>query len=74
MSPTIRNKYKYFPSTVQRAKDRRQNFIFAVCRLTYDDVTSNLISLAQTRVFIISPSFLLDIVDLNQSAPNSYYP
>ena len=29
---------------------------------------------AQTRVFIISPSFLLDTVNLNQSAPNSYYP
>ena len=27
MSPTIRHKYKYFHSTVQRAKDRQQNFI-----------------------------------------------
>ena len=32
MSPTIRRKYKYFHSTVQRAKDRRQKFHF--CRLT----------------------------------------
>ena len=31
MSPTIRHKYKYFHSTVQRAKDRRQKFHF--CRL-----------------------------------------
>ena len=43
MSPTIRRKYKYFHSTVQRAKDRRQKFHF--CGLTYDHVTSNLISL-----------------------------
>ena len=43
MSPTIRRKYKYFHSTVQRAKDRRQKFHF--CRLTYDHITSNLISL-----------------------------
>ena len=34
MSHTIRNKYKYFYSTVQRAKDRLQKFHF--CRLTFD--------------------------------------
>ena len=36
MSPTIRHKYKYFHSTVQRAKDRWQKFIlpFAVWRKT----------------------------------------
>ena len=34
MSPTIRHKYKYFHSTVQRAKDRRQKFHF--CRLKFD--------------------------------------
>ena len=34
MSPTIRQKYKYFQSTVQRAKDRRQKFHF--CRLSFD--------------------------------------
>ena len=28
MSPTIRHKYKYFHSTVQRAKDIRQKFHF----------------------------------------------
>ena len=33
MSPTIRHKYKYFHSTVQRAKDRRQKFHF--CRLLF---------------------------------------
>ena len=34
MSPTNRQKYKYFHSTVQRAKDRRQKFHF--CRLPFD--------------------------------------
>ena len=34
MSPTIRHKYKYFHSTVQRAKDRRKKFHF--CRLPFD--------------------------------------
>ena len=31
---TIRHKYNYFHSIVQRPKDRRKSFIFAVCRLT----------------------------------------
>ena len=34
MSPTIHPKYKYFHSTVQRAKYRRQKFHF--CRLLFD--------------------------------------
>ena len=34
MSPTIRHKYKYFHSTVQRAKNRRPKFHF--CRLPFD--------------------------------------
>ena len=34
MSPTIHHKYKYFHSTVQRAKDRGQKFHF--CRLPFD--------------------------------------
>ena len=34
MSVTNRHKYKYFHSTVQRAKDRRQKFHF--CRLPFD--------------------------------------
>ena len=34
MSPTIRHKYKYFHSTVQRAKDRQQKFHF--CRLPFE--------------------------------------
>ena len=34
MSNTIHVKYKYFHSTVQRAKDRRQKFHF--CRLPFD--------------------------------------
>ena len=34
MSPTIRHKYKYFHSTVQRAKERGRKFHF--CRLPFD--------------------------------------
>ena len=34
MSPNNRHKYKYFHSTVQQAKDRRQKFHF--CRLPFD--------------------------------------
>ena len=34
MSVTNRHKYKYFHSTVQRAKDRQQKFHF--CRLPFD--------------------------------------
>ena len=34
MSPAIRHKYKYFHSTVQRAKNRRQKFHF--CLLPFD--------------------------------------
>ena len=34
MYPTNHHKYKYFHSTVQRAKDRRQKFQF--CRLPFD--------------------------------------
>ena len=34
MSPTIRHKYKYFHTTIQRAKERRQKFHF--CRLPFD--------------------------------------
>ena len=46
MSPTIRLKYKYFHSIVQRVKDRRQKFHFF--RLPFDvrpRITSSLISL-----------------------------
>ena len=46
MSPTIHHKYKYFDSTVQRAKDRRHQFHF--CRLPFD-VTSSLISLMMLK-------------------------
>ena len=34
MSPTIHHKYKYFHSTVQRAKDIRQKFHF--CHLPFE--------------------------------------
>ena len=36
MCPTIRNNYKYFHSTVQRAKDRRKDRKFHFCRLPFD--------------------------------------
>ena len=49
MSPTIHDKYKYFYSAVQRAKDRRQKFNF--CRLPFG-VTSSLISLLSTHQLI----------------------
>ena len=39
MSPTYRHKYKYFHSTVQRAKDRRQKFHFS--RLPFDERPRN---------------------------------
>ena len=39
MSPTIRHKYKYFHSIVQRAMDRRQKFYF--CRLPFDVIPPN---------------------------------
>ena len=63
MSPTIRHKYKYFHSTVQRAKDRRQKFHF--CRLPFNvrtrSVKLNLsIGIVSTRktdpnIFLIAP-------------------
>ena len=56
MSPTIRHKYKYFHSTVQRAKDRRQKFHF--CRLPFDVRPRNVkLSLSN----INSGNFLLKI-------------
>ena len=52
MSSTNRHKYKYFHSTVQRAKDRRQKFHF--CRLPFDvrprNVKLNLSSTEMARV------------------------
>ena len=55
MSPTIRHKYKYFHSTVQRAKDRRQKFHF--CRLPFDvrpcNVKLNLSNYDRQRVTMV---------------------
>ena len=51
MSPTIRHKYKYFHSTVQRAKDRRQKFHF--CRLPFDVRPRN-VKLNLSRAFLFS--------------------
>ena len=45
MSLTIRHKYKNFTLLFRELKTAGKSFIFAVCRLTYDQVTSNLISL-----------------------------
>ena len=36
MSPTIRHKYKYFHSTVQRAKDRRRKFHFGARNVKFN--------------------------------------
>ena len=56
MSPTIRHKYKYFDSAVQRAKDRRQKFHF--CRLPFDarprNVKLNHASLILNATFNVS--------------------
>ena len=53
MSPTIRHKYEYFHSTVQRAKDRRQKFHF--CRLPFDVRPRNVkLNLSKfTQIFLI---------------------
>ena len=45
MSLTIRHKYKNFTLLFRELKTAGKSFIFAVCRLTYDHVTSSLISL-----------------------------
>ena len=56
MSPTIRHKYKYFHSTVQRAKNRRQKFQF--CRLPFDvrpsNVKLNLSYIAHVNLFTVA--------------------
>ena len=55
MSPTNRHKYKYFRSTVQRAKYSRQKFHF--CRLPFDvrppNVKLNLSNQPNLKVVII---------------------
>ena len=53
MSTTNRHKYKYFHSTVQRAKDRRQKFHF--CRLPFD-VRSRNFKLNLSVVFALEQS------------------
>ena len=50
MSPTNHHKYKYFHSTVQQAKDRRQKFYF--CRLPFDVRPRNVkLNLSNVNVF-----------------------
>ena len=56
MSPTIHHKYKYFYSTVQRAKDRRQKS--HICRLP-SGVTSSLISLFSAHSTLILLTLLI---------------
>ena len=57
MSPTIRHKYKYFHSTVQKAKDRREKFHF--CRLPFDvrprNVQLNLSTIGKFTSYLIGP-------------------
>ena len=60
MSPTYRHKYKYFHSTVQRAKDRRQKFHF--CRLPFDVRPRNVkLNLSIDTVFI-NPAIGIDLL------------
>ena len=54
MSPTIHHKYKYFHSTVQGAKDRRQKFHF--CSLPFDVRPCN-VKLNLSTVFDSAPLF-----------------
>ena len=55
MSPTNRHKYKYFHSTVQGAKDRRQKFHF--CRLPFDVPPRNVkLNLSNMRLRRRSPA------------------
>ena len=49
MSPTIRHRYKYIHSTVQRAKDKRQKFHF--CRLPFHERPRN-VKLNLSSVFV----------------------
>ena len=63
MSPTIHHKYKYFHSTVQRAKDRRQKFHFCHCRLTYNHQLNLSIS-ARSWIIWKSHSRLDPILDM----------
>ena len=58
MSPTIRHKYKYFHSTVQRAKDRRQKFHF--CRLPFDVRPLNV----KLNLSIVSKDFHFDFLGI----------
>ena len=45
MSPTIRHNSNIFTLVFKELKTDGKSFIFPVCRLPYDHVTSNLISL-----------------------------
>ena len=60
MSPTNRHKYKYFHSTVQRAKYRRQKFHF--CRLPFDVRPRNVkLKLSAKRGKLAVPKFIRDL-------------
>ena len=63
MSPTYRHKYKYFHSTVQRAKDRRQKFHF--CRLPFDVRPRNVkLNLSNSRTYLNLYVFNCTCLDL----------
>ena len=53
MSPTIRHKYKYFHSTVQGAKDKRQKFHF--CRLPFEVRPRNVKINLSINTYICTP-------------------
>ena len=72
MSPTIRHKYKYFHSAVQRAKDRRQKFHF--CGLPFDVRPLN-VKLNLANAYMVPQAtglsvLLMDLVIIKLSALN----
>ena len=72
MSPTNRHKYKYFHSTVQRPKDRRQKFHF--CRLPFDVRPRNVkLNLPNNTAITLKPTTVreleISVVHLHQGKP-----
>ena len=63
MPSTIRHKYKYFHSTVQRAKDKRQKFHF--CRLPFHERPRNVKLNLRTVGNVQSGTIILVVVFYN---------
>ena len=61
MSPTVRHKYKYFHSTVQRAKYRRQKFHFLPFHVRPRNVKINLYWFLKNLWIASSPLFSLPL-------------